>query len=98
MNTTAQSVAANMSTSTPALPVSLPTHGVICTIPFRVAVSIAVPGMKLRGLRELKVGQVLHTATSVTEDVPVRAGNVLLGYAELDNLDGQMSVRLTRLN
>jgi flagellar motor switch protein FliN/FliY len=73
-------------------------RGVVRSVPFRLAVTIPVSGLKLRDLRELRVGQVFPTPISAAEDVPVRAGGALLGYAELDNVDGAMAVRMTRLS
>ena len=73
-------------------------RGAMRSVPFRLAVSIPVSGLKLRGLRQLHVGQVFTTDISAAEDVPVRAGGSLLGYAELDNVDGAMALRMTRLS
>ncbi len=66
-------------------------------IPFRLGISVPVMGMKLRDLRELAIGAVFTTGISASEDVPVRVGGVVLGWGELDNVDGTMAVRLTRL-
>lgn len=73
-------------------------RGQVCAIPFRLSVSVPLHGWKLGRLCELEQGDLLLTGISAVEDVPVRAGGVLLGYAELDNVDGQMAVRLTRLS
>jgi flagellar motor switch/type III secretory pathway protein FliN len=72
--------------------------GVMRSIPFRLAVTIPVAGLKLRSVRELCAGQVITTDISASEDVPVRAGGALLGYAELDDVEGTMAVRMTRLS
>ena len=66
-------------------------------IPFRLSIAVPVTGMKLRDLRELSIGTVFTTGVSASEDVPVRVGGVVLGWGELDNVDGTMAVRLTRL-
>ncbi len=66
-------------------------------VPFRLAVTIPLAGMKLRDLCLLRPGTTLFTYISAAEDVPVRVGGALLGWAELDNVDGQMAIRLTRL-
>ena len=66
-------------------------------IPFRLAITIPLACMKLRDLHALIPGTVLHTGISAADDVPVRVGGVMLGWGELDNVDGQMAVRLTRL-
>lgn len=63
----------------------------------RLSVSIPLVGWKLGALCGLKEGQLLLTGISAAEDVPLRAGGALLGCVELDNVDGQMAVRLTRL-
>ena len=67
------------------------------TVPFRLSIAVPVTGMKLRDLRELCPGFVLSTHVSAADDVPVRVGGAVLGWGELDNVDGQMAVRLTRL-
>ena len=66
-------------------------------VPFRLAISIPLAGMRLRDLCLLRPGTNLLTYVSAAEDVPVRVGGALLGWAELDNVDGQMAIRLTRL-
>jgi len=73
-------------------------RGQIHAIPFRVSVSVPLHGWKLGRLCGLKQGQLLLTGISAAEDVPVCVGGALLGYAELDNVDGQMAIRLTRLS
>jgi flagellar motor switch/type III secretory pathway protein FliN len=67
-------------------------------VPLRLAVTIPVPGMKLRDLRILRIGKVLTTVIPAAEDVAVRVGGALLGWAELDSADGRMAIRLTRLS
>ena len=67
------------------------------SVPFRVAVTVPVRGVKLRDLLALRRGSRLLSSVSAAEDVPVRAGGALLGWAELDNVDGQMAIRLMRL-
>jgi flagellar motor switch/type III secretory pathway protein FliN len=81
----------------PAAAVESPTMLAARRVPFRVAITIPVLALKLRDLRSLQVGAVFTTAVSAAEDVPVRVGGASLGWAELDNVDGQMAVRLTRL-
>jgi flagellar motor switch/type III secretory pathway protein FliN len=70
---------------------------IVRAVPFRVSITIPVLGLKLRDLSNLQVGRLFATAISAAEDVPVRAGGAVLGWAELDNMEGQMAVRLTRL-
>ena len=68
------------------------------SVPFRLAITIPIQGVKLRDLQVLREGKILKTVVSAVEDVPVNVGGALLGWAELDNVDGRMAVRLTRLN
>jgi flagellar motor switch protein FliN/FliY len=59
---------------------------------------IPVQNLKVRSLHHLRIGQVIATAFSTTDDVPVLVGGSTLGSAELDNVDGVMAVRITRLS
>jgi flagellar motor switch protein FliN/FliY len=68
------------------------------SVPFRLTVAIPIQGLKLRDLQILGKGRILKTVISAVEDVPVSVGGTLLGWAELDNVDGRMAVRLTRLS
>jgi flagellar motor switch/type III secretory pathway protein FliN len=66
-------------------------------VPFRLTITVPLPGLKLRSLRALRIGTIFLTATPAAEDVPVTVAGVMLGWGELDNVDGQMALRLTRL-
>ena len=79
----------------PAPPV--PAWEAMRALPFRVSVSVPITGLKLRRLCRLSVGDLLTANVGAAEDVPVRAGGALLAWAELDSVDGQMAVRLSRL-
>ncbi len=68
------------------------------SVSFRLAGTIPIQGLKLRDLQILGKGRILKTVISAVEDVPVNVGGALLGWAELDNVDGRMAVRLTRLS
>ncbi len=68
------------------------------SVPLRLAVTIPIQGLKLRDLQILGKGRTLRTVIPAVEDVPVSVGGALLGWAELDNVDGRMAVRLTRLS
>lgn len=66
-------------------------------VPFRLTICSPVPGLKLRSLRALRPGTVFLTNTPAADDVPVTVAGATLGWGELDNVDGQMALRLTRL-
>ena len=67
------------------------------SVPFRLTITVPLPGLKLRSLRSLRPGTVFLTDTPAAEDVPVTVAGATLGWGELDNVDGQMALRLTRL-
>ena len=70
---------------------------IVRSVPFRLTITVLLPGLKLRDLRTLCAGAVFLTDTPAAADVPVTVGGATLGWGELDNVDGQMAVRLTRL-
>lgn len=92
----AEAEAAEKEGGAPAKPAVPPWAGVQA-VPMRVAITVPVVRMKLADLRSLSRGVLLHTATAAAEDVPVRVGGIVFGWGELDHVDGQMAVRLTRL-
>ena len=67
------------------------------SVPFRLTITVPLPGLKLRSLRSLRAGTIFLTDTPAAEDVPVTVAGATLGWGELDNVDGQMALRLTRL-
>ena len=89
-------------TPEPSVGLSVPSGSLIQgrgrNMPFRLSVTIPLIGWRLHRLRDLQRGQLIVTGVSATEDVPVTIGEALLAHAELDNVDGQMAIRLTRLD
>ena len=81
-----------------ALPAPSPVRGALRQMPFRVSAVIRLHGFRLRDLHGLRAGKLLTTEVFATDDVPVLAGAAPLAFAELDNVDGQMALRLTRLS
>jgi|GEM_PF-5009608 len=80
----------------PAAAVSM--HAALRTVPLRLSVNVPLSGVCLRDIRELEEGQLFMSTLFASDDVPVRVGGALFAFAELDNVDGQMAVRLTRLS
>ena len=66
-------------------------------LPLRVAVHIPLCKLTLQQLSRLEPGQLLCGSWAVVEDVPVRAGEALLGWAEFEEVDGRMAMRLTQM-
>ncbi len=57
----------------------------------------ALNRFRVRDLLALKVGQVFESHSPATEDVPVKVGQVQLGWSEFEVLEQKMALRLTRL-
>lgn len=82
----------------PALPSPSAIRGALRHFPFRLCAAVPLDGLKLGDIQSLKRGQVLATCVSAANDVPVQVGGAAFAYAELDNMDGKMALRLTRLS
>src|SRR5580658_8781572 len=52
---------------------------------------------RVSDLLAMKEGQVFESLTPATEDVPVKVGQVQLGWSEFEVLEQRMALRLTRL-
>lgn len=70
---------------------------VLRNIPLRLSVDIPLPAMSLRALRALQPGQVLSSAISTDEDLTIVIGGAPVCLARFEYMDGQMSIRTTRL-
>ena len=58
---------------------------------------IALREFKVRDLLRLEVGQVVESACQDIDDVPVKVGQVQLGWSEFEVVEQRLAVRLTRL-
>ena len=58
---------------------------------------IALRKFKVRDLLRLEVGQVVESLCADTDDVPVKVGQVQLGWSEFEVVEQRLAVRLTRL-
>ncbi|MBS1821085.1 MAG: FliM/FliN family flagellar motor switch protein [Acidobacteria bacterium] len=65
------------------------------TVP--ISAEVAFAGFKVRDLLALKAGQIIASEWQETEDVPVKAGQVQVGWSEFEVVDQQLLIRLTRL-
>ena len=52
---------------------------------------------RVKDVLSLAVGQIFETLSPDTEDVPIRVGNVQLGWGEFEVVDQRMALRVTRL-
>jgi flagellar motor switch protein FliN/FliY len=62
-----------------------------------IRAAVTLDGFKVRDLLAMKQGQVFKSLSRVTEDVPVRVGQMQLGWSEFEVLEQQIALRLTRL-
>lgn len=70
---------------------------VLSRLNITLAAGIPLHRFKVRDLLQLKVGQVLESMWPDSEDVPLKAGQVQLGWCEFEVIEQQLAVRLTRL-
>jgi flagellar motor switch protein FliN/FliY len=66
-------------------------------LPMRLTAGIPLARFKVRDLLALKQGQLLSSAWTSTDDVPLRIGSVQLSWSEFEVVEQRMAVRLTRL-
>lgn len=62
-----------------------------------MAVEVPLLRFKVQDLLRLSEGQVFESAFSDTEDVPLRIGDMQLGWTEFEVVDQKIALRLTRL-
>ncbi len=58
---------------------------------------IALRDFKVRDLVRLEVGQIVESLCPDSDDVPVKVGQVQLGWSEFEVVEQRLAVRLTRL-
>jgi flagellar motor switch protein FliN/FliY len=66
-------------------------------LPLKLDVSVPMPGFKVRDLLALRSGGVVSSVWKVSEDVPVKIGDVEFGWGEFEVVEQRMALRLTRL-
>lgn len=66
-------------------------------LPCQLTVDVAFPKCKLKDFLRLGSGSVLPTTWGVTRDVPLRINGVLIGWGELEAVNGSLCVRMTEL-
>ena len=62
-----------------------------------IRAGVGLRQFRVRDLLALKAGQVFESMSPAAEDVPVKVGEVQLGWSEFEVLDQRMALRLTRL-
>ena len=66
-------------------------------MPMRLTAGIPLTRFKVSDLLALKRGQMILSAWTSTDDVPLRIGSVQLSWSEFEVVEQKMAVRLTRL-
>ncbi len=63
----------------------------------KIQVGVALKHFRVRELLALRIGQVFESYSPAVEGVPVRIGELQLGWSEFEVLDQRLALRLTRL-
>lgn len=71
---------------------------VLSKLPVTISAELSLIRFRVRDLLGLADGQVFETASPDSEDVPLKVGDVQLGWTEFEVLDQKIAVRLTRLS
>jgi flagellar motor switch protein FliN/FliY len=71
---------------------------VLSKLAVTMSAELSLSRFRVRDLLGLADGQVFETASPDSEDVPLKVGDVQLGWTEFEVLDQKIAVRLTRLS
>jgi len=74
-----------------------PAWPMVSRLPVRLAVSIPLRPFKVRDLMHLACGQTIESVWPMTEDVPLKVGDIQLSWCEFELVNQHMGLRLTRL-
>jgi len=66
-------------------------------VPVPLVVRVPLPGISLRRIRKLQVGDVLLSEAIASDEVALFAADVALSFGEFEVVDGTIGIRLTRL-
>ena len=74
-----------------------PAWPMISRLSVTLAARIPMNAFRVRDLLALAAGQTIATAWAATEDVPLLAGELQVGWTEFEVVGRRMALRLTRL-
>ena len=74
-----------------------PAWEILSAMRMRMRAGVPLSHFTVRDLLALAEGQVFETMAPDTEDVPVKVGQVQMGWSEFEVVDQRMALRLTRL-
>jgi flagellar motor switch protein FliM len=74
-----------------------PSWQILAQLRVTLRAGVALHRFRVRDLLGLREGQILESLAPATEDVPLKVGQVQLGWSEFEVLEQRMALRLTRL-
>jgi len=66
-------------------------------LPVQISISLPIPRFRVRDLLVLDAGQILSTDWPNGDDLPLSVDSVQLAWVELESVEQEMAVRITRL-
>src|SRR5665213_2809988 len=74
-----------------------PAWPVLSRLPVTMIATISLSRFRVQDLLGLAEGQVFESTSPDTEDVPLKVGDVQLGWTEFEVVEQKIALRLTRL-
>ena len=74
-----------------------PAWHILSQLRVALRVGVVLQNFRMRDLVGIREGQVFESLSSVMEDVPLKIGQMQLGWCEFEVLEQQIVLRLTRL-
>ena len=74
-----------------------PAWEILAAMRMRIRAEVPLSRFTVRDLLALAEGQVFESMAPDTEDVPVKVGQVQMGWSEFEVVEQRMALRLTRL-
>ena len=66
-------------------------------LPCQLTLQIPVTGFTVGDLAKMKVGTIVETQYHNTQDIPLRANGLLIGWTEFEVIANRLAVRITEL-
>jgi flagellar motor switch protein FliM len=74
-----------------------PSWLVLARLPVTITATVSLNRFRVRDLMRLEKGQVFESTWPETEDVPLKVGEVQMGWGEFEVVEQRITVRVTRL-
>ena len=66
-------------------------------LPVQISISLPIPRFRVRDLLALDAGQIISTDWPNGDDLPLSVDQVQLAWVEMESVEQEMAVRITRL-